>query len=178
NGDNTFEFFDDFNGGSLDTNKWTLNSGSVNLSSGILTFSATGNDQYLYSKNNNECVADTSIVMRLRFSGTYGDRWGQNWWSCSSFLYRSSLIAAYATSDKAGIGSYVGAYYNWEIWRNGSSQSQWFIDNTLKYTYGAGATSGVWFTCNTGGSIYCDWVFVRKRISTEPTPSFGAEVAN
>ena len=32
NGDNTFDFFDDFEGTSIDTNKWTLRSGTINVS--------------------------------------------------------------------------------------------------------------------------------------------------
>jgi len=37
NGDNTFEFFDDFSGASLDISKWTVVSGSAEVSGGILT---------------------------------------------------------------------------------------------------------------------------------------------
>ena len=47
NGDNTFEFFDDFLGSSLDTNKWTFYMCSPVVNESVLTLT----NGYLYTKN-------------------------------------------------------------------------------------------------------------------------------
>jgi len=55
NGTATFQFFDDFLGTTIDTGKWTGDTGSCSVADSVVTLTATGGnpaDRYVYSINN------------------------------------------------------------------------------------------------------------------------------
>jgi hypothetical protein len=196
NGGNTFPFFDDFPGSSLDTGKWPNHSGEV-ISGGILTLdvssdSDAGSEDYIFSGTS--MTINSAIRMRAKSTQTSGRfRFGptsartyfntgylyymgfQNYADGNTYtdvnnnyMVTQNLEAAFDTN-----------YHIWEIQWNTNS-AKFYRDTTLLRTYNsnvpsAGASIKPYFRDK--GAI--DWVLVRKKELTEPSwGSWGAEEAN
>ncbi|NOR85242.1 DUF2341 domain-containing protein, partial [archaeon] len=195
NGTNTFEFFDDFLGSSVDTNKWTV-TGAISVSDSIATFSGTS--KVIVSKT----TFGTNYAMRIRstfghigsssyteeisfYSGGYVSVFG------SYFANPSGIAGKYTTYvdsswELTSIGSTLiaGQYDNIDMIRNGSTNVIFKVDDTTVATHTSivPVTSGairIKSDHASGSRTYSDWVFVRKYTSTEPTVlSVGAEITN
>lgn len=140
NGDATFEFFDDFEGTSLDGNKWNTYSyphcgkGGINLNNSILNLSCAQIISKNYSIGNGIIESETRSNPKensflFRAQGSSGDQFGSN----SYGLYNSN-------------GS-IGDKYNFGITKNGAEPP----------TSGLAASDGVWYTVRivlNGSNIY------------------------
>jgi len=185
NGNNVFEFFDDFSGSTVDTNKWTtyVNGGSVSLSAGNLQI--TGNNTW----NTNGISSNTSYN---RSSSGYSIYWSVKLsaTAINTMIGYSPKILNY--SD--GISHYPasGAWYRWRdnVGLNLSapfSADTWYITKTklkssqgyILYRNGTQLEDDTTLADNnhyismqqyeTGKTSYFDFAFVCKSASSEPT---------
>lgn len=183
NGANTFDFFDDFNAASVDTNKWTV-AGNVSQSGGIVTIGDGLDDDD--SLNSKQSFGENKI---LEMNG-YLDvttlsyfKWGfsdlvavaQKWQDQTStqFWYFGS------GSEIDTNELFTGSYHRFMLRRKGSGTADLWVDGVQKASASSGAYTG---NSTVGGNSYdankylkADWLFVRKYASSEPTTSAGSE---
>ncbi|MEM5784998.1 MAG: DUF2341 domain-containing protein [Candidatus Aenigmatarchaeota archaeon] len=101
NGDNTFILFDDFDGSSLNTNKWTLAKGSVNISNSILNFEyrTAIRSVSLFSRG-----IRIRQLSNVNYTGSY--QYTHTWWG-------DNYHTTYATPNGNGyISKYSSDYYH------------------------------------------------------------------
>jgi hypothetical protein len=205
NGDNTFEFFDDFSGTSLNGAKWTtVGSPTMSVSGGSLLFQQTGSSQYIYSTGltfgDNYSIKIRQKVNAWAGSPNYkasvfvgfGNRTSPV--STSSFgalTYSAGTSANFFASAAngsaqtgTGITTDTAGWRNDELIRNPTSY-KWINNLTDVNSITANLPSGAlpveigssYYDTGTEWKNYIDWIFVRKYSATEPTPSFGVEQA-
>lgn len=190
NGDEVFEFFDDFNGSSLDSSKWTSvnTGGSIDVSDSILTVtggSSSFQDVISYDDFNRPVVGE--YMAKLTLASSTPD------WNGIGFMNKDTINDYHVT----GIES-VKTYPNRWIVGDGSSSfthntvtnvgadswhsykierlpdgvtTKFYMDGSLKVTINQddnNESRNVWFMAR-AVSTYIDWVFVRKYTNTEPT---------
>jgi hypothetical protein len=191
NGDNTFLLFDDFNGSSIDTNKWTFISGSGGLyldGNSNLVIESNSNPYQMKSINSFSIGAAVHTYAR----GTAGNGYGHY---CDFFNNSGNNLNAYCGSPQTSTqmefttfsgGSYTTAtytvsnrmsqYYHYKItWRSG--EGRFYQDDNLIATHTTNiptSNQSAFFypTATSGNQIKCDWVFVKKFVSSEP--AFGS----
>jgi hypothetical protein len=185
NGDNTFDFFDDFLGTSLDTNKWG-SSGSVTVSSGIVNLDRAGIDVRLFSLNRIYTSKPFITEVKYQHPSVYRNRLyiatSQNGWSPTGYDYGIFDPSIY-WNGFTGVSINSNTWYiiRWEdtsnnyIWRildmNGNeiiSRAHGSAIANTGYLSFAGTESD-------GSDFKLDWVRVRKYTSPEPTTSIGGE---
>jgi len=71
NGTATFLFFDDFEDGVVDTNKWYIANGTVSESDGMLVMTRDGGEPYIYIKD--KTFTDFFIRTEVKATSSYGD---------------------------------------------------------------------------------------------------------
>jgi|GEM_PF-1590925 len=110
NGDLVFEFFDDFNGNTLDTSKWTVN-GYVgfrgifyNVSNSILTIWSDNNWRIL--RMNRNFGPNDMIVIEVKFSKTADSDWHTNF-----LIQHNSDNNRFGFVDIGYSGLNMGVYY-------------------------------------------------------------------
>jgi hypothetical protein len=195
NGDNTFAFFDDFDGATIDTNKWTVVNTAFQAG-GIVTVGSDTVTQAdrIYSNN---VFSVGSYKMRTRFrtnSMSLNTHWGLadfpdigDW-----AFFRTNVgetnqynlgVKNDGTEGRLGIGSSFGTNYHvWEVVPDNSSLTSFYVDDVLvgqMTSYRPNAQMSAEITGYDVGSYgYSDWILIRKYSSEEPTSSFGAEQNN
>jgi hypothetical protein len=188
NGENTFIFFDDFLGSSIDLNKWASRQGdvSVNGSELILTgttpFSNRGVIDSLTSFGSNSAVhtrartsAESIVTMHfcgMRENGSWDNRAGDTWTTGGA-----NVVALEAVTNNVSTVSYatlsnITVSHQYETaWKPG--ESRFYQDGALKATvtsnvpdvsqvatFQEGQTPGTY--------CYVDWCFVTKWVDPEP----------
>jgi len=186
NGDDVFEFFDDFEGTSLDTTKWSFVDGSsVTVSNSEITLS--GSTTGVSTLNYKTFPINTIAEFRAKMSGEYATYFGHDDYDGSTV---NNYILVHLTSGFAvrkGDSSTtltrnagVGVYHIWSIKRIGSDTVKFYADGT----YDNGITSTTYvptvdlpliLRSQLSDTLVCDWVRVRKFADPEPTTSVGAE---
>lgn len=191
NGGNTFIFFDDFNGGSLNTNLWSA-TGTVSVSGGVMTLGSA-----------NEAIASTTnfgtdVALRTRSNFTAGD--ASDW--IGFIVGGSSPLAIFqlqSTANPSACGgngtfnarNYVGsdtctvitgatgAYKVFDLTRISSTKNEYFMDGVSKATHTSNVSTSslplTFYVSNQSNTIASDWALIRKVVSTEPTTSAGSE---
>lgn len=200
NGTNTFSFFDDFIGGSLDSTKWdTTGGGTISISDNEITLTRTGNpgDTCGIVSKNNVNGADTLLSLKLKavtISATsnsvrtyVGNRYSHNIINYGgTSIDRRFLDEGVAWSSQIEVLS-LGTYYIFETnydgatlrgsrdrgayttWSRATAQTDQKCSLIAVIASGAPSTS----------TMVCDWIFVRKYTTTEPTISvWGSEEYN
>lgn len=183
NGTNTFDFFDDFSGNSIDTGKWqrTSSGGTTSVSNSILEM-WTGSTAYetwiTYDKYPIGTIADIKMKVTTDSStgagagvgdGTNDAQW-MMWANKGWETYKSpGQSTAVRTAD-------LSTYRAVSIRRASASQVDFYTDNA----YDTQITANI-PTTNLGGylwvssrtptypHLYVDWFFIRKYASPEPT---------
>ncbi|MFA5296278.1 MAG: DUF2341 domain-containing protein [Methanoregulaceae archaeon] len=194
-GVNTFDFFDDFSTGSLDTNKWATTGAAV-VAGGIVTVTGGSTDQYILGKT----FLGTNYAMRGRiktahwestthreFAGLYASATHaiQNVISHASlggkhYIYDGSTVS---TSDITG-GISADTWSVWDIMRNASTSVVFLVDGGNQSTISTNIpTSDMAIRLVAGATlneskVYADWVLIRKYVSAEPTATIGSETYN
>lgn len=181
NGVNTFDFFDDFLGTSLDTTKWntTYTGGTVSVANSICTLYRSGAWQSIDSKT----AFGTGYAVRYRFYVDAESNYWQSPWSPLNISggtgiilaaqwgvgqkYRTANISATETSRSDAFTSNKTI----EVRRIGSTSTQFYVNDVLKETHSTNIPTGnlcVGFAVYSRYN-YIDWIAVRKTGTSEPT---------
>ncbi len=191
NGDNVFDFFDDFDSGFINAGKWTV-AGTASISNGILTTLRSGADSSVISINS----FGTNYILRTRARGIHSQKtdyaervlwFGATGYSCPIFSWNNSAGQTFYTNDGTSaemteMGLTAGKYNTIEIVRNGTSSVKCVInDSTVithttripvgegKFRFQAAATDSA--------QVDSDWILIRKYIASEPTATInGTEI--
>ena len=191
NGTNTFPFFDDFSGGSIDGAKWdttgtvTIDSGAAKVgSAGAANNNIRGKSSYgegyiaRYRANIPSTAASQhgAGFCNINAGGGLDNAVGyfDMWDAHSAFVYN-------AVSNRASVSnSYLASYHIYEVFRKGSGYSRLDINgSTIVSNQASSYTTAKPFAARTydaGKYLYIDWVLVRSYTATEPTVSaWGSE---
>ena len=191
NGTQVFEFFDDFEGTSLDTSKWVEGgSGSITISNSIVSIAADSGIKCIDS----EQTFGVGISLRARVQaqnvGT-GNRWlglGTDYQELDGvdqdnvFRVRDveSTITGYQGDGTNGalIDYGVAKDEEWhivELKRFSDTYNEYWLDNIVKEApYPNAIQRHIHIVAyDTGGNvgIRCDWILVHKLVNPEPTTS-------
>lgn len=191
NGDDTFVFFDDFSGPSLDTGKWqTYNIASHSQTGGILTATTTNQDPakiIAYEGGSGETGNnlafrarfrprvgsgnDQRIGLSLKTGVTNGQGYNYLLHNFSSLTPRAFLDDLVAWGPTHSEPWTMGTWYTEEIYHNGTNVYGRFNDGTW-YNWARTGRTG-YFALNTGGlggTVSNDWDFalIRKIAAAEP----------
>jgi len=191
NGDSVFEFFDDFEGSSLDTSKWNHEAGSLpTISSSELFWSASdGTDDLIVSIPSFDSYSSTGLVYDtfvkvnspygeqyvndlIEYSGGYGDTW-------TTIKAQNSNFDSFIRNQGTNIGNnpttIATADDNWHLFTTKISPSEvkFFMDGVSKRTESvtfdftnlrARIRQGTSY-----GALYYEWVKLRKYTTNEPS---------
>ncbi|MDF1540498.1 MAG: DUF2341 domain-containing protein, partial [Candidatus Thorarchaeota archaeon] len=181
-GDATFAFFDDFNDGSIDANKWDITDSPVE-SGGLLT---------TYDSTRSEGVKTDGTFQYGRFHmrglmGSVANNWdgragfgnsmagsdlqGASFWTVNSGLTRTITGGASATTS-TDIGAFDSGYHIWDVvWYSGGAK--FYVDGALEATHTTnlptGATNILLQSYHEYTTCYFDYVFLSKAVATEPS---------
>lgn len=187
-GTDTFDFFDDFLGTSLNGTKWT-NTGSISVSGGICTVAATSASEVSITSTST-FGADRAIVSRVKSahynSTSYFEMFGfrdgaalENLVTANpasstpaantKYRTRASSSDAYASM----VGWSANTYFIFEIKRNGSTSVIYDVNhaNPVTITTKVPSTSLPFnvYTSANGASVSIDWIGIRKYLATAPS---------
>jgi len=184
NGDDVFEFFDDFEGTSLNTNKWSI-LGTPSISNSIVTFIRNGVDEGIYSIQK----WDYPLIMEFRaklipnsapvagiFDASNFNKGIFVQYSAEQNGHQSHVWKADGTTDsKIAFSVPANNWYVYKIVRESNFQ-KFYIDNSFENQYSQNDVMGnmpisflVYYKDN--AEIYLDWTFIKKYTSNEPTVS-------
>jgi hypothetical protein len=196
NGDNTFLFFDDFEGSSLDTTKWDSGITVLSYGNSIINFqSSINNHRYLIYKL--ATYSDVKLVARQYDTSIYPviglvSRKSSSSGSVIDSLYYNRIYNFNATDSYHEIRKRVSgaesavvqntltnfkanSWIHQELLAYGSNLKSYFYRESDGFSHTVSATdtshtSGYvgLFAEWTGKNIYCDWFFVAKYVSPEP----------
>lgn len=197
NGDNTFIFFDDFPGSSLDTNKWTILYGDPVVYNGWLELT---NDKVITKNNfaNNGTAYELRVSLPTKyFPSILGLCENPNGEGISG--YKTFRQSQYNTASNVKLDWYDGSTWTYDQYTvttssgikrfklemlNGNSFRNYHdLSDSGSYTswqtvspFTIGATYILIYTAGTGYLGKVDWIFVRKFVSPEPSHgSWGSE---
>jgi len=195
NGDNTFEFFDDFLGTTLDTSKWYVVYGSVSLTDSTLVVANAevfSTNYYLFS---NDMVLEARLKTSAWGGSSEAMEFGYTvnvWTYCARMMFCGSDYRQKYLHRTTG-GGYTS--YNIPSWsantwhlvrfKAGPTSGKWCIDRsetettiTTGYAHPMTSDKIILRTYPTSYTLTADWVFIRKYTATEPTSSFSVEQNN
>jgi len=175
-----FDFFDDFEGDSLDTNKWSFIEGSsVQVANSEVTLS--GSTTSISTRLYKTFTINTVAEFKAKMSGSGATYFGFSDYDGSTANGFILVHLIYGFSVRKGSNSTtltrhtsVSEYHAWEIRRIGSDKVEFYADG--QYDNGIQDATYVpdfdlpLLLRNYGSdTLVCDWVRVRKY--TEPEPS-------
>ncbi len=193
-GDKVFEFFDDFNGNSLNTSKWTVsinnNGGTYEVAGGKLKLIRTKLDYNTWLK----VISKTQFKMPVIFEAKLMDTSNHGDAGLAMGCYNGSprvvfrhyydqLELDYVHDVRTAYTSYIPAkWYHISMWAVGTTDYANVDGVQLKYDKGTELSScSIMFRVDgydeyTG---YVDWILVRKYAPKDPETIVGAqEIAN
>ena len=192
NGEATFEFFDHFEGASLDTNKWTeVNTPDYSISNSELTLN---NDQDGTADRIDSI--DTFLYKALRTKANLASGWkygfglrnsdasdAVNTWADYATAQQSWRCNNEGTQTKSTLGTdYTGNYHIYEFRWPDNSKVDLYIDDSNIDTITTNIPDealnvyfGEWGS-DQAGTLKVDWVAIRKYVDPEPSHgSWGSE---
>jgi len=195
NGDNVFEFFDDFNGINLDTAKWLTKSGTVTVSGGEAKLQSTvwmyTNNFYPYNramraKVKSAYFANSSYNLQCNFNNVDTDTPAYSG-SFAIFSHPSASIngkysnynGTHYASDITGWTA--GAYHTLDIARAGTTAAKNYVDNANEVINTTGITTEdhrLYLYSSINDGVIVDWILVRNYSSIDPTTTVGAELSS
>jgi len=196
NGEVVFEFFDDFEDGTLDTTKWNVLAGTVTEENSMLSIQYDGNGRAKVLANYNLPVSE---IVEVRVSYTTLDTSSSDWFGLSFSLNSDGSVntghaewGILAYWRQNGNVEYVDGTNSGLLFTETHSSEDFFsagmIDTTVLYvatqnnkkdatTVTLGTSNYFQLSCYYT-SVNIDWVCVRKYASSEPTTSLGTEEDN
>jgi hypothetical protein len=200
NGDNTFAFFDDFLGTSLNTDKWTKIGNGISLSSSEITIPSSSSDtnQRIYTNSEfPQGILEARIKSVHAGNSAYYER--LMWYDVTSGLYYGQwcFFASNETGANVKLGTHsssgtvytsfsgvsANTYFRYTLKRTGSSVVQQINGgNTITVSssyYNGNSRIGLNTAYVSGPStIIADWIALRKYAVSDPLIFFGAEQSN
>lgn len=192
NMDDTFLFADDFPGTAIDTAKWTVQAGAVEVSGGNLVLtSTTGTNGLIDGKTaipinsaiHTRAHTSSNNVQGARFNGMRGSGAWTNIMG-SYMRYTTGQIASQCFNAGSGTTTNWAAVYtptSWHIYKTTwkSGEGKFYQDDTLRQTITSNVpTVDLVANCiegSAGGYVNVDWIFVTKFVSDPATYGFGSE---
>lgn len=190
-GDNVFEFFDDFNESTLNTNKWVVMSGQNTPQVSNGTLSLGSNETWITAKNKDwsQYIFQSRFkVLNLSYPGflynhyqegyAYDAYWESGW--NYTKVYRHYGTNKY--SDRTAVGNYSfggsiiqNSWYTGKFSINGNNVNFTIVgvgswNLTTENNYSHGSVGFLHYDVGSGG-MDIDFTFVRKYASTEPSAS-------
>jgi len=177
NGDNTFEFFDDFSG-AYPGSKWTGDTSYGTVTNGILDYySGSGSWQKIYSTSSS--TPDMALRARAYFELTYNgldDSLGFEASPCCngrSILHNTGI----STADDYGNSSEETGYYNYDTWyifdieQVSGTSVKLYVNGDLKTTKTdyVGTLPQPANIASYRDHLYVDWILIRNYTSQEPS---------
>jgi len=188
NGDNTFYFFDDFPGSSVDTNKWDV-TGSPTVSGGIVTVDGDAATETIAAKSTYSYLVkivegrvslanDASAVFSCQNTDPYATNDAERFIRGASEYLTSTRNEGSAT-EIAFSGN--NAYHVYKIVQPDSSTVSFYVDGSLTQTHTTNIPDEacrIVLTSISGNypAVLGDWVFVRQYTSPEPITGVGADI--
>jgi len=185
-GNATFEFFDDFNGASVDTSKWTVG-GSMTQSGGLASGTA-GDRDYLFGKT--RITIDTLTFIRMRSHSTTGvarpgvlqtngnpySTVGFGWQDWTDNLRYTDTYTTAVTQNSNY--HYTTNWNNLEtIWN--ATSVVFITDGTITNIHTTQVpTSDKVLHGQVDGNADYDLFYTRKYVPVEPTYNFGIQVVS
>jgi hypothetical protein len=186
NGENTFPFFDDFLGLSVDQDKWHIN-GQPTVSDSVLTLHGRGSDEESDQIRSKTSFAQGSFRAHSRFRLNSGDGCGL-FWGDDDFSWDNGDggIGAGVNTPNFFVDKNLGggriqtslsrdtSYHIFELLAYSQTIMRGWIDGSYQTNSGAGGTQNNYFvllrawTWTYDGIGGFDWVFVRKYVDPEP----------
>ena len=194
NGDNTFLFFDDFPGDSLDTDKWEGDTAYASIADSILTYESTSTDwRQLHGKTGISKSAAWRGKVKYRYTGTPsswgGDAGFRKKIDLDYLGFYDSSVASKALRSHVKDGAWNkwadqtqfvrDAYAIWDIlWK--TDNARYFVDGVecddSPVTTDVPAVDMSAFFGSFDNPIYADWVLLRNWADPEPTwETWGSE---
>jgi len=196
-GEAVFEFFDSFEGTSLDTNKWTIISGTWQVEDGILHYINSGADSFVvgqfYAQWNTKQYVAEARIKEPDVSNAWGGV-GIDSANDASAFYRAAIgeDGAYFRIQKkwtpysdVAVSAEADHWYILRIWQDettvygemregevGDNYYNLIVSNSLNDN---SLSSGKVVLTGYKGDVYFDWVRVRKYAEQEPTTEFSSE---
>ena len=181
---NTFEFWDDFLGDSLNATKWgTTSSPTVSVASGILSVSASSGASARDVYGISTFDKNYSLVSyeKTGHSGLSSSAYESVGWAPAGGPTYVGIYAYYSLNSppymnvvggsKTSVTWDANIYYRTEIIRNSTTTITTIGSNKyLDSTSYSGALAPEYYVYNGGeaASVSSDWIFVRKSTTTEP----------
>jgi len=190
-GDNTFEFFDDFLGSSLDASKWTATGTGISVADGILTISVPspswGHHVVSNSTFSNNKIIETKGTMNTGATGTielmvgYGD-WGTDTvtWSIGGEISTADAqqwqarYNVYNSATGTAISAVSMTYNTYDILSMAvlPSAAYFYKNGTYFASSSVNSINNKKITiANTAQDAKVDWIRIRHYAPTEPTIS-------
>ena len=195
NGDNTFDFFDDFPGVVLNTEKWEY-SGTITVSDSIVSLNGDdhiiakqkfgiGYGVYAKSKADEQDtifvgLEETMANQNNRHVIENNDSTHPN--QFNKYLLKSAKAGSHGSVNADEWNDFRNTYYTYRIKRI-STAKVIFEQDTNTHTYtdsdhiptvNLGAALQVWDSSQ-ASTLMCDWVIIKKTVATEPTSILGDE---
>lgn len=181
NGDNTFQFFDDFPGSSLDTTtKWTVTGdGSVTVASSIVSANFVTSGTFLTSKStfstNTRCRGLFKFPAINKYSSfgyvdasNYGTMFQTNFPTIN--VLSGNNRNPYPTETTTSFGNVgANAFYIYDVKRN-TSTSVYYNFNGTEQNLTTNVVTRVLpvYLAGQGQTSYLDWCFIGQWLATEP----------
>ncbi|MDR7665500.1 DUF2341 domain-containing protein [Methanosarcina sp. Z-7115] len=188
NGEQTFSFFDSFDGTAINTTKWTA-AGSVSVSDGIATIAGAEGSLVGKTSFTGNYTAVNVVKMPLSTTSNYATFGMENASQYVHFVtgaseYGNPAVAfeVYGVTPKktAALSSAIGtAYQNVEIYKTGNTIG--YKQNGVDVYSAASATLTAplfprIYAVNAGSRVYYDSIFVKNNAVIEPTLTLRSEV--
>ena len=197
NGDAVFEFFDDFEGTTLNLTKWTHIEGSYSISDSA--FHGNGGDSIEWIRTRTYQISGSALIkFKMKPDFSSGDWDAGIGVGTSGEGVASGFIDDYSTGDPMGIldniwiwwvgfsntdiaRSDFNTYHIYKVVIDSSTNTRYFYDLTDGRTHSrSGIELGyVWLITDsekpTRDTSY-DWIFASKYVNPEPTITFGIPI--
>ncbi|MFA5178532.1 MAG: DUF2341 domain-containing protein [Candidatus Paceibacterota bacterium] len=185
NGDNTFVFFDDFLGSSIDTNKWSK-SGTITVADSIAIWSAgsqlasipTFGLDYVIVYRAKIAMSIHDTLIDFKPVGDSAIRFQPHWPNNNVVNARIGKDGVY---DDYNIGSYSFDYHTYKIYRY-FGHNIFYVDGVFKLDYTGTKinidNNGIRIYTGNNNACWLDWTYIRKYVESEPSFLFGVEQNN
>jgi hypothetical protein len=196
NGNKTFNFFDHFDGASINTNIWQGTTGGGTVANSILSYGSGTNSYIIIGKTS--FGVNYTVESRSKFHNGSSGFWDLLGFADGSTWVPNALTAFYTASGTSTIINHnpsdtnptsnyaILSYQRQTLSRNGTASTRFFQNGVecLNSPVSGTVPTGSLYPAignrygNVPGNMdyyYVDWIAVRKYVSAEPTQSTGSQ---